>query len=148
MKQCYYSEVLKKYFDDEESCMKAESDYEKEQEQLKLAKVETSKKKKELANKIEKAESELASAYEDLDNAYRQAKEILNKAKEESDKVVKDAKTKVYTKQDERIKAITDFNKEFGAYTTTYNGERALEELKRFNNLYSTMWARDLFNLF
>ena len=148
MKHCFYSEKLDKYFDDEDSCLKAESDYDKEQELIKAKKSEVSKRKKELAEAIERAEKELSEAYDNLEVCQADADKIIKDAKESASQIIKKAKETVAEKQKSRLEAISNFNKEFGVYTTTYSGDKALEEIRRFNTLSnSTNWARYLFDL-
>ena len=61
---------------------------------------------------------------------------------------IKDAADKYRKASDERYKALSDFNKEFGTYTTTYTGQQALEEYNRmtrhFNDIFDSIF-RGLF---
>ena len=53
--------------------------------------------------------------------------EAQTKAKEH----VKEAAENYRKASNERYKALSEFNKEFGTYTTTYTGQKALEEYNR-----------------
>lgn len=161
MKKVFYSELTNKYYDSFEECAEAEKQVKEAEDQKKqeLAKqeekkAEISKEKKAMATAVERAESELDYAYTQLEvakekaskiysEAKEQANEIYKKAEEEMQAVLKDAKQAVTDAQEKKFKAVRDFNNKFGVYTTTYSGNKALEELKRANS-----WINDIFNGF
>lgn len=150
----YFSEKLNKVYNSEAECQAAEMAFDAEQkakaereaaikEQENKVAIQTSKRKKELAKAVDDAEAKVAKAYED----YEVVKEEIKKLTEEYNKKISDltnpAKEAITQAQRERFQAISEFNKEFGAYTTIYSGNRALEEMKRANS-----WINDIFNGF
>ena len=143
MKQVFYSEVLNKYYDSEEACNEAEKKYLEAKKKDELTKAETSKEKKALAASVETADHKVNSAYHDLEVAYNQADEIIKDAKIKANKLIEEAKNKLKSAQEEKYKALSNFNQKFGAYTTTYSGDKALEELRRMNS-----WINDVFSGF
>lgn len=155
----YYSEILKKNFDSEEDCLKAERNYQSEQKKIeeKLQKALQEKKakdeelalsKKELATKIEEASAKVEEANNVYDAAKEKATAILNKAKEEAAGILDVAKNKVREAEKARYEALSAFNKKFGPYTTTLTGEKAAKEyskaVRRFNDVFSDFLA-DIF---
>lgn len=151
----YYSEKTKEFYDSAEACQNAESSLEtqlalkkKLEEDLKKAKEEAnklqvSKEKKELATAIEKAEEKVSEAYNKLEAAYTQANEIISEAKSRANDIIKESRADLRKAQQEKYNAVSEFNKKFGTYTTTYSGERAMEEIRRTNS-----WMNDLFRTF
>ena len=146
-----YSEITKELYDSVEECKKAEKAVEdkhalevKEKEE-KLA--NESKRKKELSKAIEQAEEKVKIA----NNLYETAKTKAAKILEDSNKQVKDilekAEKDVKEAEEAKFEAIMNFNKEFGKYTVTLTGEKAIEELnkslKRFDSI-----ARNFLNTF
>ena len=81
---------------------------------------------------------------EEYEKAKDKAAEILDKSNAEVEKILKDAKDVIKKAEEERYKAIRLFNEKFGAYTTTYNGEKALKE---FNSVINRLdnWNNLLF---
>lgn len=154
MKQVFYSDVLNKYFDSEEECKKAESEHALAKRAEEEKKNEISKQKKVLADDIEKAEKELDAAYskleiarEESDRIYSDAKASVNQIYKEANEKVKilmdEAKAEVRKAQQNKVEAVKKFNEKFGVYTTTYTGNKALEEIRRVNS-----WINDLSSWF
>ena len=143
MKQVFYSELLNKYYDTEKDCKKAEQEYEEAKKKDELTKAQVSKEKKALADEVEKAEHELNSAYHDLEVAYKEADKLINDTRVEARKIISEAKNKVNMAQKEKYQALSKFNEKFGAYTTIYSGDKALEELRRMNS-----WTNSIFGGF
>lgn len=139
MKKVFYSEILKKYFDSEEECIKQEL-IEKSKNTInrKSMSVEEQKaeSRKQAAKVVESAERAVSEAYDELKKAEDKAriayKEIVNPAKEKLQKAEKN-----------RLEAIMDFNRKFGVYTKRYTGQEANDEFLR-----SLSRIEDLFNIF
>ena len=142
----YYSDELKKFFDTEESLLAEEEKARVEAEEKKVTK------------------AKLAKAVEDADKALELAYEDLNKAKEEVAKLQKEyeeQKAKLQKKYDEmvdalmnpaldnikecnkvRAEAIKAFNDKFGVYTTTYTGNKALNEMVKMEKIFDNIFKR------
>lgn len=139
MKKVFYSEILNKYFDSEEECIKQEL-IEKSKNTInrKSMSVEEQKaeSRKQAAKVVESAERAVSEAYDELKKAEDKArtayKEIVNPVKEKLQKAEKN-----------RLEAIMDFNKKFGVYTKRYTGQEANDEFLR-----SLSHIEDLFNIF
>ena len=154
MKQVFYSEHLDKYFDTEKECQDAEAKYAEAMEAKSRAlaaakekeearKNELSKEKKVLADAVDEADKAVSTAYSNLEVVYAEANDILREAKQKANKLVDEAKTQLKNAQQKKFEAVSKFNEKFGTYTTTYTGDRALEELRR-----ATSWVNDIFNNF
>jgi len=140
MKKLFYSEILNKYFDSEEECVRAElveknnrdtiAQQKKEAEQTKL------ESRKQAAKIVEAAEAALSEAREGLKDAEVEAREAY-------EKIVSPAKKKLQEAEHKRYEAISEFNKKFGVYTKRYTGQEAKDEL--FNRLSE---IEDLWNMF
>ena len=145
----FYSELLDKLYDSTEQLTEEETAYLKKKadaEAKKAAKNEQpANLKKELAKAIEDADAELDDAYE----AYKEAKQTCNEMWEETRKLVADimqpATQIVKTAQAKRLEAIQNFNKEFGAFRTTYTGDKAQKEFERclsdFDSLFKQLFG-------
>ena len=106
------------------------------------AKSAVSKKKKELADKINAAENKVNEASAKYNLAKKEAAEIITKAKAEANKLLTDAKENLDNAYKERWQAIQDFNTEFGAYQVTYTGAKALEEYEKAVTQVFSMWDK------
>lgn len=154
----YYSDLLDKMFNSLEECESAEDAYNKElkekENQIKEETQKASKEKKIISNKIEEADKNLDLAYNDYEIAKNKVKELLK----ESDNKIKDildeynnkameilnpAKQAIKTAQEEKFKALSEFNKKFGTYTINYTGDKAYNEYKRISS-----WINEMFNRF
>lgn len=139
MKKVFYSEILKKYFDSEEECIKQEL-IEKSKNTINRKSISVEEQKaesrKQAAKVVESAERAVSEAYDELKKAEDKAriayKEIVNPAKEKLQKAEKN-----------RLEAIMGFNKKFGVYTKRYTGQEANDEFLR-----SLSHIEDLFNIF
>lgn len=140
----YYSELTKKAYDTEEDCINAEKMFAEEEARKKEEASNLSKEKKELAKVIENADTELDEAYHAYNEARDKAAKIISDAEKDASKMIEEALATVKAAQRKRYEAISDFNKRFGVYTTHYDGDKALKELRR-----STEWMNNIFgNLF
>lgn len=132
------SEITGKEYPTVEACLKAEKVF-KAEEEKKLA--NTSKRKKELASKVELADKQLSEANKLYEIAKTKATEILEKANKEVKEILTASKEQVKKAEEDKFNAVMEFNKEFGVYTTTVTGEKAAEELekslKRFDEIFS-----------
>lgn len=132
-----------------EECVKADEEFDKQQEQKALAETEKknalSKKKKEMANAIQAAEDEVALSLTAYDKAKEEANKLVSEAKEKAKEVLKEAEKKYEEAIGKRYEAIKDFNEEFGAYTTVYTGNKALEEynkaVRRMNRWFDSFFS-------
>ena len=104
-----------------------------------------SKRKRELAEAIEKAEEKVDEANKLYEIAQQQASEILKQANKEATDIVSKAKAKVQVAENLKLDALLNFTKEFGVYTTTYSGNKAIEEYrkatKRFDDAFKSFWT-------
>ena len=124
-----------KTYESVEECLKADQAFKEEQEKKALEasekKTALSKKKKEMADAIQAAEESVSTALTEYDAAKGRAREIVANAEKEANAVLKEARDKYVEATGARWRAIKSFNDEFGTYTTTYTGRRALEEWNR-----------------
>lgn len=143
-----YDEVLSR-------CKEDDVKYRKEQEAKRIAKEahdkevakaasERSKKKKELADEVEAAETKLNEAWKLLDEKNKEAREIVRKAKEQASTLVKPYEDAVNEANERKWEAIRNYNSQFGAYGVQYTDERALNEYNRFtdyiNKVFNSFW--------
>ena len=142
-----YSEILNKMFDTEDECVKAEEEYQIEQErkeaEKKAAVQAVSKEKKELASAVELAEEALNKAYDEYEIAKEEARKIMEESNKQMLEILNPARDKIKQAQKEKYNAISNFNKKFGLYTAQYTGEKALKEFRR-----ASSWLTDVFNQF
>ena len=124
-----------KQYNTVDECIKADEEFDKQQKQKELIETEKknalSKKKKEMADTIQKAEDKVSAALTAYDKAKEEASKLITEAKEKAKTILKEAEASYSSAVDERYDAIRKFNEEFGAYTTTYTGKRAQEEYDR-----------------
>jgi hypothetical protein len=131
----YYSDELKKFFDTEEECKKAES---LAQTDKQLKKV----KKTAMAKAVEEAETSLDNAYKEFEDAKKRVEElqkefdakvaeIQQEYDSQVDAIMNPARGKVKECLKTREDAIKSFNKEFGTYTTTYTGDKAFSMIDK-----------------
>ena len=151
----YYSELLNKNFDTEAECTEAEK-----AEETRLAEVEKKEtalanEKKQLADAIDDAEAKLNLAYDKLEEARNKARELrdeydkkVSALREElikaQDEVLRPAKDELNVAQENKFKAIQDFNEKYGTYRKLYTGNKAAEEYARMsrtiNNWFKNFW--------
>lgn len=152
-----YSEVTKQMYDSVKECQKAEEAYAKQQieaeEKAKALEAKVaeekaiaSKKRKELSDAIEKAEEEYVAAFNMYDVARKQADEIILDAKKKASEVVAAAAKEVEKASEKKMKAVSEFNKEFGPYRTVVTGNKAVELHNKLLSNVNRMWP-NLFNL-
>lgn len=131
----YYSEITKKLYDDEEALFEEEVAFaeaaERAEEEKKLAEQKVSARKKELSKCIEDADDALDLAHQMLAEAKVKCKEILDTANKEVSEVMNGATKAVKEAEIVRIKAVEEFNKEFGPFKVSYTGDRARREMER-----------------
>ena len=124
----YYSDKTSKFYDTQELCEEAERKFDEE-------KVNSSKTKKELADRIEKLNTQLEDAY----NQYKEAKakgiKMVADATNKANDLLADAKKYIDEIQESKRNAISEFNLKFGAYRVTYTDE----ECKRIANLFDNL---------
>ena len=141
----FYSEVLEKVFDDVDTLNSEEAAYQKKLAEQKAKEDAITSRKKELAKAVEVADNELDAAYE----AYEEAKKTCDEMREETKRLIAEimepATQIVKTAQAKRLEAIQNFNKEFGAFRTTYTGDRAQKEFERslvnFDTLFKQLFG-------
>lgn len=139
-KMRYVSDKTGKSYDTEKECLKAEKEFDLEQErkekEVELQKGLISKEKKELADRITEAEIELEKANKEYELAQDKATEILERSNKEVKEILDPAREKVKAAERAKRDAIIEFNKKFGVYTTKYTGEKAIEEFNKALNSY------------
>lgn len=135
MKKMFYSEVLDKYFDSEEECLRQEL-VEKKKVAVKKEEQLKTDSRKQAAKEVEEAVKAVSDAWDDLKDAEARAKVAYTQ-------IVTPAKEKLKEAEQKRMKAIQEFNKKFGVYTKRYTGEEAKDEFLR-----TIAGIEDLFNIF
>lgn len=138
----FYSEVLEKVFDDVDTLNSEEAAYQQKLAEQKAKEDAITSRKKELAKAVEVADNELDAAYE----AYEEAKKTCDEMREETKRLIAEimepATQIVKTAQAKRLEAIQNFNKEFGAFRTTYTGDRAQKEFERSLSSFDTLFKQ------
>ena len=121
-----------------EACKDADEKYAEEKKKNEIAlsekKAAISKRKKELADAVSIADKEVDEAYKAYDSAKEHAAKIIRKANEEANSILREAAAAVEKATEKRMNSIKDFTNEFGTYTSTYTGDKALEEYNRIIN--------------
>lgn len=87
--------------------------------------------RKELADYVERSERDLDEANKQYSLAQDKAAEILEDANEKASEILRKARAGVKAAERIRRDAILAFNKEFGTYTATYSGQKAIDEFNR-----------------
>lgn len=133
----YYSENLKKFYDSEQELLDAEK---KANEQKEIAELS----RKEMAKKVELANSRIDLAYSNYEEAKKQVAEIVEEAKNKIKELIEPAKKEIRDAQNERLEAIREFNSKYGVYTETYSGDKAIEQYNRvinhFDSIFENVW--------
>lgn len=147
MKHLYLSEDGKQYNTKEEALkadeafLKAKEDESKKEAEKKAL---VSKEKKELADAVKSADDKVKEAEKSYQEARDKAAEILQKANEEAEDILKASLKDVDKAREERMLAIKAFNDKYGAYVSSYTGDKALEEYNRFvknlNRSFNSFW--------
>ena len=167
----YYSERLDEVFDTEEELRLAEATlpeaqgkcdgdcdnckdpcYSSDEDDLPAdsIKKESLPTKKELADAVQKCDSDLKEAYNLYSVAEKKVEELSKKYLEEVDAILKPAKRAVRSAEEKKFEAVKRFNDIYGVYRVSYTGEKAAEEFNRaIDRFYSRRgWFDDLFRLF
>jgi chromosome segregation ATPase len=131
----FYSEELKKFFDTEEQCLAEEEKARVEAEEKKVTKAK-------LAKAVEDAEKELDKAYAALKTAEEKVEELQKEYDDKVDAIMTPAHDKIKECAKARAEAIKQFNDNFGAYTTTYSGNKALNEFVKIDDMINQFWKR------
>ena len=156
-----YSEVTKELYDDVKECQKAEDSYAKKQLEAeekqkaleaKVAeeKAAISKKRKELSDAIEKADEDYVAACNVYDVARKQADDVIIEARKKAADILSAAAKEVEKASEKKMNAVSEFNKEFGPYSTVVTGNKAVELhnkvvsnfYRMFNNAFSDFFDR------
>ena len=131
----FYSEQLKRFFDTEEQWLE-------EEEKAKTAIETTKQTKAKLAKAIENADKELDDAYAALTAAEKQVEELQNEYDQRVADIMDPARERIRECIKKRAEAIKEFNEKYGVYTTTYTGNKALNELMRADKIIDDLFKR------
>lgn len=139
-------------FDKKVAEEKAAADLEKATKELELAqkKAEISKRKKELSNAIDVASEEVKLATIEYNQAKEKAENLISEARKQAHSILDEAAKKLTAANDTRVRAISDFNKEFGPFTTVLTGTDAWNEAQRIQKAIDKQFGpfRNFFNWF
>ena len=116
----------------EESVMKSRRDAEKAKEKL-----NASKRKKELADKVDIADADIENAYNEYEKTKDEVRKILEESNEKMCKMLEDATNKIKVAESAKRDAIMNYTKEFGTFQKVYNGDKATKEFKRIEKQLS-----------
>lgn len=119
---------------------RAELEQKRAQEAAEREKTLISKKKKELSDKIEKADEAYVAACRVYDSEKLKAQQLIKDAREEANRMLVAASKEVEKASADKMRAVADFNKEFGVYKTVLTGSRAIEEHNRIVNEINKMF--------
>lgn len=157
----FVSELTSKVYDTPEACMEADEAYLAEQrkaeemakqaeEQENIKKAALSKLKKELADAVTKADTELNRALENYGVARDEAAELLEKSNKEVAAILDSAKKEVEEAREAKKQALLEFNRKFGPFKVSYTGEKAKQEYQRLSKEldFSSMFSGLLNSLF
>ena len=126
-----------------EACVEAYKKFDEWQAERELKesieKNRLSKQKKEKADAIEAATKNVDIARAEYDKAREEAQSLIKEAREKGNKLLSEAGKKYRDAMNARYEALNAFNKEFGAYTTTYTGKEALDEYNRWTSIFNKM---------
>lgn len=143
----YYSEKLNKTYETEQDCLDAEKKHEEEQLMLREAEADRkkaiSKRKSEMASKIEATETALTSAYDNLKEAREQCRTLREEYNNKVAEILTKAKEEVKKAENDRFEALAAFNREFGKYTVSLSDADAVKEWQR-----SLEWINSIFGNF
>ena len=131
----FYSDELKKFFDTEEQCLAEEEKARQEAEEKKITKAK-------LAKAVEDADKDLDEAYAGLEEAKKQVAELQKEYDEKVDAIMNPAYDLIKECTKARANAIKQFNDNFGVYTTTYTGNKALNEFAKTASMIDQFWKR------
>lgn len=131
----YYSDELKEFFDTEESLLAEEEKARVEAEEKKVTKAK-------LAKAVEDADKNLDEAYAGLEAAKQQVAELQKEYDEKVDAIMNPARDLIKECAKARAAAIKSFNDKFGVYTTTYTGNKALNEMVKMEKIFDNIFKR------
>ena len=131
----FYSDELKKFFDTEEECLSAEETAKVKAEEKKVTKAK-------LAKAVEDAEKDLDEAYAGLEEAKKKVAELQKEYDDKVDAIMNPAHDLIKECTKARAEAIKEFNDNFGVYTTTYSGNKALNEFAKTAAMIDQFWKR------
>ena len=134
----FYSDELKKFFDTEEQCLAEEEKARAEAEEKKITKAK-------LAKSVEDADKALDKAYENLEWAKEKVAELQKEYDAKVDAIMNPVQDEIKECTKARAEAIKEFNDNFGVYTTTYTGNKALKELAKAEEMLNKFWKRFYF---
>jgi hypothetical protein len=131
----YYSETLNKFYDTEEQCLAEEEKARVDAEKKKVTKAK-------LAKVVEDADKALDAAYENLEKAKASVAELQKEYDAKVDNIMNPAVELVKKCSKDRADAIKEFNDNFGVYTTTYSGDKALNELVKMDKIFDNFFKK------
>ena len=131
----FYSEELKQFFDTEEQCLAEEEEARQKVEEKKVTKAK-------LAKAVEDADKALDDAYEGLEEAKKKVTELQKEYDAKVDEIMNPARDLIKECTKNRAEAIRAFNEKFGVYTTTYTGNKALNEMLKMEKLMDNMFRK------
>lgn len=134
----YYSDELKQFFDTEESLLSAEETARQKQESAKATKAK-------YAKAVEDADKAVDNAYEALKNAKAEVQKLQEEYDKKVDSIMNPVREHLKLMQKERADAIRAFNEKYGVYTTTYTGNKALNEFLKLDDFCNNFFDRRFF---
>lgn len=127
----YYSDKTGKLYECEKELVEAEETFD-EQKKLAEKKIEAEKlSKKELADKIDEACTNLDAAREDFNKAKEALISEIKESIESAEQSLQVYREEVKKAEEAKYQAISEFNKKYGAYTKVYSGDKAYNEFKK-----------------
>jgi hypothetical protein len=129
----FYSDELKKFFNTEAECLAAEEKARVEVEEKKVTKAK-------LAKAVEDADKALDNAYVGLEDAKKKVAELQKEYDAKVDAIMNPARDCVKECTKKRAEAIKTFNEKFGTYTTTYTGNKAINEALKLDTILDNMF--------
>lgn len=138
-----YKELEGKVFSTVRECQLAEAKIDADKAAIveQNKKAELSKKKKEAADAVSKADEALNKAYANYESAKEKVREILEESNKQMEEILTPAKEAVNKAEKLRAEAIQKYTSEFGVYQSVYTGERAQKELERFNKQFNNAFS-------
>ena len=131
----YYSDELKQFFDTEEKLLAEEEKARQAAEEKKVTKAK-------LAKAVDDADKALDNAYECLEEAKKKVAELQKEYDEKVDAIMNPARDLIKECTKARADAIKAFNDKFGVYTTTYTGNKALNEMVKMEKIFDNIFKR------
>lgn len=137
----YYSEITKKFYDDEESLTKDE-------QSIMEKKNATATRKKDKVKAIEEAKLAVDKAYDNFDSCKQEAAKILEESNKQVEELLNKGREEIKEAESAYYKQIKEFNKDFGEYKVYLSGDDAIREAVRIENrlFRDNSLFRSLFN--